>query len=82
MHTGHHKASVTTNKQGQPPPPSHRSIEAPPLLRIEAVLQKIQIPPFHVHFILATLVAPYHFCVGKGIVREVLFTPGAGMYPS
>ena len=46
---------------------------------IEAVLHKIQIPPFHVHFILATLVAPYHFCVGKGIVREVLFTPGAGI---
>ena len=46
---------------------------------IEAVLHKIQIPLFHVHFILATLVAPYHFCVGKGIVREVLFTPGAGI---
>ena len=46
---------------------------------IEAVLHKIQIPPFHVHFILATLVTPYHFCVGKGIVREVLFTPGAGI---
>ena len=46
---------------------------------IEAVLHKIQIPPFHIQFILATLVAPYHLCVGKGVVREVLFTPRAGI---
>ena len=42
---------------------------------VEAVLQIIQIPPFRVRFILASLLAPKHFCVGKGVVMEVLFTP-------
>ena len=40
---------------------------------IEGMLNLIQIPPFHVLFIMSTLVAPYHFCVGKGVVKEVLF---------
>ena len=46
---------------------------------IQAVLQSIQLPPFHVMFILSTLIAPYHFCVGKGIVPEVTFQPRASI---
>ena len=42
---------------------------------IEAALQKTQLPPFHIQFILATLVSPDYFCVGKGTVKEVLFAP-------
>ena len=45
---------------------------------INALLHKIHLPPFHIQFILSTVVAPFHFCVGKGVGREILFTPGAG----
>ena len=46
---------------------------------VEAVLLTIQIPPFHIQFILSTLVAPYHFCVGWGVVKEISFTSRAGI---
>ena len=46
---------------------------------IEAVLQMIQLPPFHIRFFMATPVAPYFFCVGKGIAYEVMFTPRSGI---
>ena len=46
---------------------------------IQAVLQLIHLPPFHIMFILSTLTAPYHFCVGRGVVPEVNFQPQAGI---
>ena len=46
---------------------------------IQAVLHFIQLPPFHVMFILSTLTTPYHFCAGRGIVSEVTFQPRAGI---
>ena len=46
---------------------------------VKAFLRKIQLTPFHIQFILLTLVARYHFCVGKGVVREFLFSPKAGI---
>ena len=46
---------------------------------IQAVLQIIHLPPFHITFILSTLTAPYHFCVGRGVVPEVIFQPQAGI---
>ena len=45
---------------------------------LEAVLKKTQLPPVHIEFVLAALLAPYHFC-GKGVVIEGLFTPRAGI---
>ena len=46
---------------------------------ITAVLRLTCLPPTYIQFILATLVAPYHFCVGRGVVREALFCPWAGI---
>ena len=46
---------------------------------VEAVLRTIQLPPFHVMFIMSTLVPPYHFYMGKGVVREVTFLPYSGI---
>ena len=45
----------------------------------QAVLQLIHLPPFRMMFILSTLTAPYHFCVGEGVVPEVLFQTLAGI---
>ena len=44
-----------------------------------AVLRLIEIPEGMISFILSTLTAPYHFCVGRGVVREVVFHPSAGI---
>ena len=46
---------------------------------LEAVLQTIQIPPFHIQFMLSTLLAPYHFYIGRGGVQEVTFLLRAGI---
>ena len=46
---------------------------------IQAVLHLIHLPPFHIMFILSMLTAPYHFCVGRGVVPEVIFQPQAGI---
>ena len=40
---------------------------------IEAVLTHIQMPCMLIKFIMSTLTAPYMFCVGQGVVPEVLF---------
>ena len=42
---------------------------------IQALLQLNHLPPFHIVFILSTLTAPYHFCVGRGVVPKVTFHP-------
>ena len=44
----------------------------------EVVLRLICLPECNPQFILSTPLAPYHFCVGKGIVREVVFAPRVG----
>ena len=46
---------------------------------ITAVLRLIELPECIISFILLTLTAPYHFYVGRGVVREVVFHPAAGI---
>ena len=46
---------------------------------IEVVLPKIHLPPFHIQFILSSIVVPYNFCVGNGVVREILFILGRAL---
>ena len=46
---------------------------------IKAVLTQIQLPAMLIEFIMSTLTAPYMFCVGQGVVPEVLFFPRAGI---
>ena len=46
---------------------------------IEAVLEIICLPASYIQFALPTLAALFHFCVGKGVVREVLFEPQSGI---
>ena len=41
---------------------------------ITAVLRLIELPECMISFILSTLTAPYHFCVGRGVVRRWCFT--------
>ena len=44
---------------------------------IRAVLTHIQLPAMPIEFIMSTVKAPYMFCVGHGLVPEVLFFPRA-----
>ena len=37
------------------------------------------LPICYISFILSTLTAPYHFCMGRGVVQEVVFRPEAGI---
>ena len=46
---------------------------------IEAVLNHIQLPLMLIRFIMSTLKAPCMFCIGQGVVPEVLFFPKAGI---
>ena len=46
---------------------------------ITAVVRLIELPDNIICFILSTLQAPFHFCVGRGVVREILFHPAAGI---
>ena len=46
---------------------------------IQAVPQPTESPIGYVKFVLATLRAPYQFCVGRGVVREVSYLPKAGI---
>ena len=46
---------------------------------ITAVLRLIDLPGCMISFIFTTLTAPYHFCVGRGVVREVVFHAAAGI---
>ena len=46
---------------------------------ITAVLRLIELPECMISLILTTLTAPYHFCVGRGVVREVVFHRAAGI---
>ena len=46
---------------------------------ISAVLRLIEMPSTIISFIMSTLTAPYHFCVGRGVVREIVFIPASGI---
>ena len=45
---------------------------------IAAVLKLTCLPQTYIAFILSTLVAPFHFHVGRGVVREIFFLLKAG----
>ena len=68
MHTG---ALVTFDYSNAFPSLTHQYIAA--------VLELIQLPASYMAFVLDVLSAPYHFCVGRGVVREVIFQPQAGI---
>ena len=40
---------------------------------ISAVLRLIELLEPMIMFIMSTLRAPYHFCVGRGVIREIVF---------
>ena len=48
---------------------------------ITAVLRLIELPECIISFILSTLTAPYHFCVGRGVVQGGGVPPGCGHWP-
>ena len=46
---------------------------------IKAALTLINLPEFIINVIMATLVSPYHFCIGRGVKRTESFHPGPGI---
>ena len=46
---------------------------------VQAVMQLIELPVGYVMFVLATLRAPYQFCAGRCVVREVSYLPKVGI---